>query len=290
MAIMSVKASSRVAGLVICASLVAALAPGAVRAAGLEGASVIAIVNKQRAANGIPPITTLDQTYASSWCPREFEVPTSNGETGRVSASEDEWTAEATPYSTAPLHQYVIYAPLATVAGDVHTAAGVDCMGVGEPQLLSSISTSPPALYAFVNERGPRYAVASELARELPTTPQQQLGEPASTRTGPQILLFAVGLGFSPKATSISLRTSAGATVPDVKVATQVDGGVLVPPPLKAGTAYTLQVGWSGEAQQTISGFEVTTTPQVTATQTLSFATAPAPRTTHRRRRHERTR
>ena len=76
MTVVSVKTSSRVAGLVICASLVAALAPGAVRAAGLEGASVIAIVNKQRAANGIPPITTLDQTYASSWCPREFEVPT----------------------------------------------------------------------------------------------------------------------------------------------------------------------------------------------------------------------
>src|ERR1700744_5581226 len=153
MAIVGVKASSRLAGLVICVSLLAAQSPGAVGAAGLEGASGIAVVNRQRAANGIPPITTLEQTYASSWCPREFEVPTSNGETGRVSAPDDEWTATATPYSTAPLHQYVIYAPLATVAGDVHTASGVDCMGVGEPQLLSSISTSPPALYAFVNER-----------------------------------------------------------------------------------------------------------------------------------------
>ena len=195
--------------------------------------------------------------------------------------------AEETPYSTAPLHQYVIYSPLATVAGDVYTAAGIDCMGVGEPELGSAISASPPSFYAFVNERGPRYAVASELARELPRTPQQQLGEPASTRTGPQILLFAVGLGFSPKATSISLKTGAGATVPDVKVAGQFDGGVLVPPPLKPGTAYTLQIGWTGESQQTISGFEVTTAPPVTATQTLSFATAPAPRTTHRRRRHE---
>jgi hypothetical protein len=273
--------------LVLAAIAVAAcaLAPAA-GAAAPEGAAVIAIVNQQRAANGIPPIATLDQAYASSWCPKEFDTPATQGETGRVSAPDDDWSADSTPYSTAPLHQYVIYAPLATVAGDVHTADAVDCMGVGEPDLLQAISASPPAFYAFVNERGPRYAVSSEVARELPTTPQQQLGEPASTRTGPQILLFAVGLGFQPQATTISLTTGSGSAVPDVKVAPQYDGGVLVPPPLKAATAYTLQVDWTGEPQQVLNGFEVTTAPAVTAAQILHFVTAPAPKRPHARRRH----
>lgn len=272
------------AAIVAGAAFVGALASRADAAAAPEGAAVIAIVNQQRAANGIPPIAALNQAYASSWCPNEFGTPTTQGETGRVSAPDDAWSADSTPYSTAPLHQYVIYAPLATVAGDVHTSEAVDCMGVGEPDLLEAVSKSPPVFYAFVNERGPRYAVSSEVARELPTTPQQQLGEPASTRTGPQILLFAVGLGFQPQATTISLTTASGSAVPDVKVAPQFDGGVLVPPALKAGTAYSLQVDWTGEPQQVLGGFEVTTAPPVTATQTLHFATAPAPKRPHARR------
>jgi hypothetical protein len=278
----------RLTGSATCVSLLLALAPVA-HATGLEGAGVLAIVNQQRAANGIPPITTLDQAYASSWCPKEFETPPTQGETGRVSSPVDDWSEDGTPYSTAPLHQYVVYEPLATVAGDVHTASGVDCMGVGEPELLAAISASPPVFYAFVNERGPLHAVSSELARELPTTPQQQLGEPANTRTGPQILLFTVGLGFQPHATSVALKSSSGVAVQDVKVAAQFDGGVLVPPPLKPGTSYTLQVDWTGEPRQEISGFEVATAPAVTATQTVSFTTDAAPKPSRRRKhRHRR--
>ncbi len=275
-------------------ALVAAAASGALTigvpaalGAGLEGASVIALINRQRAANGIPPITTDDQEEASSWCPREFEAPFAHGETGRVSASEDEWSAVATPYSTAPLHQYILYNPLATVAGDVHTASGIDCLGDSEPNLLAPIDTPSPTFYAFVNERGPRYARASEVARELPTTPQQQLGEPASQRTGPQILLYAIGLGFTPHASTVTLATRSGKVVAGTKVAAETLGGVLVPPPLKSDTSYVLTIGWTGEPVPTIEGFEVTTPPPKTATETLSFATAPAPRPVHpRRRRH----
>jgi hypothetical protein len=258
------------------------------RAAGLEGASVVALVNRQRAANGIPPITTVDQEYASSWCPREFEAPFTHGETGRVSAPDNAWSATSTPYSTAPLHQYVIYDPLATIAGDVHMADGTDCMAVGQADFLAPITAPAPIFYAFVSERGPRFARASEVARELPTTPQQQLGYPASERTGPQILLFAIGLGFTPHAAKVSLTTSAGVAVPNTKVAAEGHGGVLVPPPLKAGTSYLLTVGWTGEPRQSIEGFEVVTEPPESAIQTLRFATAPAPKPVHHHRRRRR--
>jgi hypothetical protein len=263
---------------------IAMSAASAVQASGPQGAAVIAIVNEQRSANGIPPITTLDPEYASAWCPNEDHGPSGAGEFGRVSAFEDAWSATKTPYSTAPLHQFIIYAPLATSANDVHTPSGVDCMGVGEPDPTLAVATSPPLFFAFVNERGPRYALSSELAREGPTTPQQELGEPINTRTGPQILLFAVGLGFKPRATSITLRTAAGAAVSGVKIADQFEGGVLVPPPLKAGTSYLLQVQWTGEPAAFLA-FEGEPTPSVSATQTLSFSTAAAPRPKHRVRR-----
>jgi hypothetical protein len=261
---------------------------GAAEPPATEGAAVIAIVNVQRAANGIPPITTVDQAYASSWCPNE-QAPFAEGEEGRVSAPlAGAWSATHTPYSTAPLHQFIIYAPLVSVAGDVRTASGTDCMGVGEPGLESSLSAAAPSFYAFVNEKGPRQAVSSEVARELPTTPQQELGEPAGERTGPQILLYVVGLGLDPIATAVSLNTASGKPVPGVKVANGFDGGVLVPPPLQAGTSYRLQVIWTDMVLSTATGPEPPTlAPGETGTQTLSFATAPAtpkPAPRHRKR------
>jgi hypothetical protein len=284
----SVRLLVRLAGAGLTTLAITVGAASCAQASEPQGAGVIAIVNEQRAANGIPPITTLDPEYASAWCPDEDHGPSGAGEFGRVSASEDAWSATKTPYSTAPLHQFIIYAPLASAANDVHTPNGVDCMGVGEPDPTLAVATSPPVFYAFVNERGPHAAVSSELAREGPTTPQQELGEPINTRTGPQILLFAVGLGFRPQATSITLRTAAGAPVSGVKIAAQFEGGVLVPPPLKAGTSYSLEVQWTGEPAAFLS-FEGEPTPSVSATQRLSFATAAAPKPKRRaRRRHGR--
>jgi hypothetical protein len=253
-----------------------------------EGAAVIAIVNGQRAANGIPPITTIDKAYASSWCPNE-EAPLQEGETGRVSAQlAGAWSATHTPYSTAPLHQFVIYAPLATVAGDARTSSGTDCMGVGEPGLGASTLASAPSFYAWVNEKGPRAAVSSEVARELPMTPPQELGEPANERTGPQILLYALGLGLAPTATGVSLSTANGTVVPGAKIANVFLGGVLVPPPLRPGTSYRLQVQWTdmepaipapilSEGQAPSGPEPATLVAGETATQVLDFATARAP-------------
>jgi hypothetical protein len=63
---------------------------------------------------------------------------------------------------------------------------------------------------------------------------------------------------------------------------------VLVPPPLKPGIAYQLTIDWVGEPQTTIEGFGLASVPAKTATQTLSFATAPASKPARKRRRHRR--
>ncbi len=266
-------------GLVLCAN--AAGAPSS------EGAQVIAIVNAQRAANGIPSITTIEQGYASYWCPNE-DGPFQTGEAGRVWAPDNAWSSGATPYSTAPLHQQVIYSPLATIAGDV-SVKGQDCMGVGEPGLEASLAASTPTFYAFVNERGPQHAVTSELADELPTTPQQEVGFPANHRTGPQIILWAEGMGIAPKPTLVSLDSASGAPVAGARLAPGFLDVILVPPILRPRTTYRLQVKWtelepvfSPEAPPTIIAGE-------TVTQSLSFTTqappAKPPVHTHRPRR-----
>lgn len=249
-----------------------------------EGAQVLAIVNAQRAANGIPPITSEDQAYASSWCPDE-DAPFQPGENGRVWASDNVWSAAATPYSTAPLHQQVIYSPLASVAGDV-TVKGQDCMGVGEPGLEASLTSgAPPTFYAFVNERGPAHAVTSELADELPTTPQQEAGFPLDHRTGPQIIMWAEGLALDPMPGAVTLRTASGAVVSGVKVVAGDRDAILVPPVLRPGTSYRVQLEWRALGFAPETGLTVAST----ATQTVDFATQPAPtppkRTRRRRRR-----
>jgi hypothetical protein len=205
-----------------------------------------------------------------------------------------------TPYGTAPYHQQIIYSPTASVAGD-RTVKGQDCMAVGEPGLSSILLTTPsesipappaPTFYAFVNECGPRYAVTSELARELPSTPQQSVGLPADHRSGPQIILWAEGLGPDPRATSVSLTTASGVPVPGVRIASGDRDAILVPPVLRAGVSYRLQVQWVGEeVQLPPEGGPPVISPGPTATQSLSFATQPARkhRARHRRRsRHHR--
>lgn len=210
----------------------------------VEGAQVIAIVNQQRAANGIPAIATNDQSYAG-WCPNE-QAPLSKEETGRASASTDSWTATETPYSTAPLHQQILYSPAAQIAGDVFRN-GHDCFGIGEMLGQELSPASSPTFYAFVNERGPLHAVTAELADELPTTPQQEVGFPLEHRTGPQIILWALGLGLDPVASAPALTTASGAVVPDVRIAPGARDAVLVAPVLKPGTHYVLSIQWQSQ-------------------------------------------
>ncbi len=120
------------------ASLAAVLlcAPGAQaqRASGassVDGREAIAFLNQQRTANGIPAITTVRQSFASPWCPNEDAGAWLPGEMARDWSSLTEWGADASPWDDAPMHQFSMYDPLFTAAGDVN--AGGACMGLGNP-------------------------------------------------------------------------------------------------------------------------------------------------------------
>jgi hypothetical protein len=171
-----------------------------------------------------------------------------------------------------------MYFPGFTAAGDVDAATATStstaCMGLGA---MADAPTSP-MFYSFINEAGPSAVPTSETVNdEFPFAPQQVVGIPQGTPTGPQPILYALGMGYV-HALSWSLKTAAGTPVSDVGFADYVSAsaagldptafeylfaGVMIPPPLAAGTTYRGSVTWQGDNN-------------VTATQTFSFTTAPA--------------
>jgi hypothetical protein len=230
----------------------------------LEGAAAIAVLNEQRAANGIPPVTTIEPAFAS-WCPNEGTgvIP---GEVGQISASGNDWGPDKSPWDFAPLHQGVEYDPLLMEAGDAY-AAGTSCMGLGGERA----TPETPATYAYLGDEGPRN-VPHEIAvpAELPYSPQEIIGIPDGTRTGPQLLFFVYGLGVV-HAGSWSLSTAGGVPVPGVRMVDSAAAaaagkpgyfpnvGWMIPPRLQPGTAYNGSVSWVGTTGDTTQAFSFKT-------------------------------
>jgi hypothetical protein len=241
----------------------------------LEGATAIADLNAQREANGIPPITTVDQSFASTWCPHEETGPGEGGVV-RVESSRDGWSTEWSPWNSAPLHQQAMYYPLWTAAGDVNVESKA-CMGLGD----SSPRPTKPTFYDFVGERGPSDVPISETVfEELPLAPQQAVGIPQGQRTGPDLIAYALGMsspGSAPEATSWSLVSASGEVVPDVQMVDEEkmaaighrglleEDGVMIPPELAPLTTYTASINWRSVTSET------------RATQTFKFTTGPPP-------------
>ncbi len=238
--------------LALTSSAVVLLFPsgGAYGASALEGASAIAFLNQQRAANGIPPITTINQGDAQSWCPNE-DAP---GASGIVSFGADAWGADTSPWDNGPLHQGAEYDPLVMTAGEVNVD-GNACLGFGKQE---RVPPSTPTAYAFVGDEGPRNVpTMRDVVNELPFSPQELVGIPAG-RTGPQPIFYIYGLG-TVHAAQWSLKTVTGQAVPNVKMVDSRAPGLahypgwhlserafLVPPPLRNGTSYVITVEWQG--------------------------------------------
>jgi hypothetical protein len=243
-----------------------------------EGPAAIALLDQQRAANGIPPVTD-NQQFAAAWCPDEDNGP-SGGELGRDLAFTTVWSSSTSPWDDAPLHQQDLYNPLFTQAGDVNVGHEA-CFGPGVPEP----EPSAPTFYMFISEVGNVAVPNSETVYgEGPIAPQQAVGLPLGVPTGPDILLY--GLGFPQEtiyagnglhAIGWTLSAVDGATVPKVKLVDSnavaafgypgyLDGdvGVMIPPVLQPGTAYVGSVVWQGPTG-------------ATATQTFSFNTALSP-------------
>lgn len=247
---------------------------GGARAASLastgQAAAQIVQLNAQRRANGIPAITTVDNSLAATWCPDEGQVTAPTF--GAVLASDptlETLTPSSSPWSDGPLHQAGMYYPLARAAGWAYVTdhtAGLEpfqeCMGFGD------YATEPatPTVYAFFAEQGPGAVRPTiTVSGEGPFAPQQLAGIAQGTATGPQPILYVLGAGRI-KAVRWSLTdTTTGATVPNVHLVTSYDSvahgygagylgddAVLIPPPLDTGTVYSGTATFTGQTGECI--------------------------------------
>lgn len=264
-----------------------------------EGQAALNYLNEQRAANDIPPLS-LNQSFATAWCPNEEGGP-SGGEEARVFAATGAWGKDLSPWDDATLHQLPMYDPAYTEAGiemdgnggvePGEQPLGLECAGFGG----RSPEPPEPTFYTYTSDEGPsRVPERVTTYEEGPFAIQELAGYPQGTATGPQVILYARGMG-SVEAQSFSLSGPSGA-VPGVKL---VDGdtmaqaghpgygfgGVMVPTVLSPG-AYQGRVIWQGAsgtvATQTFS-FTVIHTAREAEAERSSHSTAPKHHGHHRR-------
>jgi hypothetical protein len=232
----------------------------------------VALLNAQRAANGLPAGVTLDQSLLRAECDLEDHEIATFGTGG--------WTASTSPWNEAPLHKALLYSPFVTAAsygiyshfwqgGEIEETTPAQCMWFSwDREAASRLST--PRFYSFVGSSGPSAVPLAERPDELPYSAQQAAGIQAE-ETGPSLILYSLGLGPEPRITAASLTTTSGQPV---EVRTIDDGapyegqadlvssaGILIPvKPLAGSTQYTASITWEGaEGRQ--------------ATQTISFTT-----------------
>jgi hypothetical protein len=213
----------------------------------IEGAAAFALVNEQRAANGIPEFTTENQSLAS-WCPNEDHGA---GGSGNRVLSEFTWAWGATesPWETAPFHEALMYDPSFTEAGDVDATGPYD--GTGPVMLAACMSVeherprpSSPQGYVFYAPGGPSDVPPAYTAFEAPHTPAEVLGLPATT--GPNIIAYAVATNPLNRIPSqegaiakVSLATEGGEAVSGIRVLESLsESFIVVPPELKPETRY----------------------------------------------------
>ena len=263
----------------------------------LTAPQAIALLNRQRAANGIPGDLVEEPTLSSgclSWAtnyreaegqyPHE-ELPSQPGYTAEgneAAASSDldgEPGSEATvgtlwgplfnPWSGAAIHQAGLMNPGATAAWYGATADAA-CMGTG-----GSRSFTTPAFYSVPGPGAANVPIAENTGEE-PYSPQQAAGL-STGYSAPAIILFAEGTDA--KLQSATLTSSAGATVPTRDITPESSA-----PPSAPGFAPSATFGYIASYVVPRTKFEADTSyvlsavwqngEGATTTQTVSFETA----------------
>ncbi len=231
-------------------------------------AQAIGFLNHQRQANGIPAFSSTDNSLATSWCPNEDQGTITESRVLAGGSDPVAFTAGSSPWSAAPLHQILMYDPLARSAGwAAMTNAPFDggevvpyleCMGFGN----EAADPSRPTAYTFFSELGPDAVQPSiDVQGEGPFAPQELAGISQGTPTGPQPIFYVLGVG-QVKAVSWSLTDqSTGEAVPGVHLVDSHDAqaagydptimwnnAVMVPPVLQPGTRYDGTARFTGDS------------------------------------------
>lgn len=241
---------------------------------GVGGHAALALLNAQRAANGIPAGITFRQDWADN-CQKHVNYEEKNGgaltheeqpgnpwytdggaEAGHNSVLGGVWTGGTSPYGTnpyesAPIHLMQLLGPKLSETG-IWGGCAYTWPGYNRPD------PSPPRMLSYPGN-GTTGIYTSEVANEGPYVPGDFVGLPQGTRTGPH--LFVLGWGTPRGALSkASLTGPAGAvsvrTVDNHSGDSRFNlglylpaGGMIIPVhPLASGTRYTARATFTSDA------------------------------------------
>ena len=257
--------SSRIPALLLAACAALAL-PAATSARGdpPSPAQVIAILNAERAANGIPAPIPENPAWSAA-CALHLaymernkvvthdETPANPGYsaagawagTNSVLAQGVSFARGTNPFDSSPLHLAELMNPFLAATGAADDGRDV-CVAVTGLSAEATVGASGRRFWSVPGDGRTNVPVA-ERAREEPFVPGDQVGLPAGSLTGPYLIVYG-GTGFTAatRVVTASLRAAGGTSVP----LRTVDPGQLGPyggnfvflipvDPLAHGTRYT---------------------------------------------------
>jgi hypothetical protein len=249
---------------------------GAAAAGGVSSGAVLAAINAQRAANGIPGRIKENPSWSEK-CARHIAYMGRTGDFGHredpaspAYSSDGNWAGQnsvlaegsswpgGNPFANAPLHLIQLMSPDLRQVG-VEASSGFVCVTTW-PGYGSSDRTKP-TVFTVPGDGAVRVPYAQTPA-ELPFVPGDFVGLPRGARTGFNIMVFAVG-ARDPWHLRIAAATLTG---PDGPVAvrtvdrTTATVGAYLPPgsgflipvaPLEPATTYRATVSFGhGEARR----------------------------------------
>jgi hypothetical protein len=253
--------------------LIVALAAAGAASAGRNAASgaILAALNSQRLANGIPGRVKENPSWSEK-CARHISYM---GRTGTFGHSEDpanpaysaagNWAGEHSvlamgsrwpaggPFANSPIHLSQLKSPELRQAG-VEASAGYVCVTTW-PGYASS-GWNKPTVFS-VPGNGATHVPYAETANELPLVPGDVVGLPRGTRTGFNIMVYAQGVNdpWHLRITAATLTGPGGPVAvrtvdrmsPTIGPYLPPGSGFLIPvAPLAPGTTYRATVSFGG--------------------------------------------
>jgi hypothetical protein len=255
---------------------VALLATGTASAGGSSARALLAALNAQRAANGIPGRVRQNPDWSAS-CGKHVAYMEATGSLGHTEdpaspayTAGGNWAAKNSvlatgsswpgghPFTNAPLHLIQLLSPELHQVG-VEASSGYVCVTTW-PGYDSSPRTAPSVF--TVPGDGAVHVPYVQTPDELPFVPGDFVGLPRGTPTGFNIMVYARGTSdpWHLRVTAASLTGPRGSvpvrvvdrTTPTVGVYLPPGGGFLIPvAPLEPATTYRASVTFGrGEARR----------------------------------------
>jgi hypothetical protein len=234
---------------------------------------ILGALNAQRQANGFPAVG--ESALWSARCVGHIAYEAQNGVLGHVedpglpgysaeaaaggvwsSQSADSSWAHGNPWENAPYHLHFILNPAVTQVGFAE-GQGFNCMGAGDGDLPLNPAPAQDTFWFYGYSPAGGSVPYAQTAFEAPMTPGESVGIPTGTKTGPNLMVWALSpdesladgtWGPPPLRTLLSATLTGPGGPVEVRVVSESNkpeigepfGFVIPVQPLQPNAAYTL--------------------------------------------------